>query len=38
MFEEGKSLSNEPIGIILRVPDLLDFNTKKMIFRKHPKF
>ena len=33
----GRQLDKEPIGIILKKPQLLDFETKKFIFRNHPK-
>ena len=37
LYSQNKSLDKEPIGIILKMPHLLDFETKKYLFRKHPK-
>ena len=37
LYSQGRSLENEPIGIILKFPSLLDFETKKFLFRRHPK-
>ena len=37
LYEQGRELEKEPIGIILKKPHLIDFETKKFIFRNHPK-
>lgn len=37
LIEKGRELEKEPIGIILKKPHLLDFETKKFIFRNHPR-
>ena len=36
LLKSGRELEKEPIGILLRRPQLLDFETKKFIFRNHP--
>ena len=36
-MQNGREIEKEPIGIILRKPQLLDFETKKFIFRNHPR-
>lgn len=37
LYQLGRELDKEPIGLILKKPHLLDFETKKFIFRNHPK-
>lgn len=37
LYSRGKFLDGEPIGIILKLPHLLDFETKRYIFQHNPK-
>lgn len=37
LYESGRSLDTEPIGLILKFPHLLDFETKRFIFQQNPK-
>lgn len=37
LYSQNRPLDKEPMGIILKMPHLLDFETKKFLFRKHPK-
>lgn len=35
LLQLGKEIDKEPIGILLKRPQLMDFETKKFIFRNH---
>ena len=37
LYARGKVLDAEPLGIILKLPHLLDFETKRYIFQHNPK-
>ena len=37
LYSKGKHLNTEPLGIILKLPHLLDFETKRYIFQHNPK-
>ena len=37
LYAQNRVIEKEPMGIILKMPHLLDFETKKYLFRKHPK-
>ena len=37
LYDNGKTLEDQPIKIILKLPHLLDFETKRFLFQNHPK-
>jgi hypothetical protein len=37
LLKMNKEIEKEPIGILLKRPQLLNFETKKLIFRYHPR-
>jgi hypothetical protein len=37
LLQLNKEIEKEPIGLLLKRPQLLDFETKKFIFRNHPR-
>lgn len=37
LYSKGRVLDKEPIGLILQLPHLLDFETKRFIFQHNPK-